>query len=110
MMMKVRSLISLLCLVTPVCFFTPVETQAQTPARLSVRVSADHATLTVSADIGSAWTIQYATGLESGVNWVPLTNAVLTTNPTTVVDPASAGDGTRFYRAISSQVSTNIIT
>jgi len=44
------------------------------------------------------------------VNWVPLTNAVLTTNPTTVVDPASAGDGTRFYRAISSQVSTNIIT
>ena len=82
----------------------------QAPANLGVQVLAGHANLSIAADVGTAWSIQYANGLVSVSNWLPLTNVTLTTSPMTVVDPASAADGTRFYRAVSSQVSTNLVT
>jgi hypothetical protein len=38
--------------------------------------------------------------LTATTNWLTLTNLTLTTNPTTVIDPASAGVSNRYYRAV----------
>jgi formylglycine-generating enzyme required for sulfatase activity len=110
--MNVQRLISPWCSNAIAALFVAAGLQAfaQTPATLQVQVLAGHANLAIAADIGTAWSIQYANGLPSALNWLPLTNVTLTTSPMTVVDPVSAADGTRFYRAFSSPVPTNIVT
>jgi formylglycine-generating enzyme required for sulfatase activity len=72
-----------------------------TPARLGVQLSGGHANLTLSGDVGSAWTIQFSTNPASAMAWMSLTNVSLVSSPLVVADTTSTATGRRFYRAVS---------
>lgn len=86
---------------------------AQTPASLSVQVSAGHATLSIAADVGSAWTIEYVNSLDGANAWLVLTNVTLSSNPLSVPDTSGPAAANRFYRAVFQPqvtiVATNLI-
>jgi hypothetical protein len=54
--------------------------------------------ISVFGAVGSSNRIEYATTLPA-INWIPLTNVVLTGIPTLLYDTSSSGDRARFYRA-----------
>lgn len=54
----------------------------------------------LSGVIGSTYRVEYAAALATGGLWTPLTNIVLLSNPTLVIDPQQPGRATRFYRAV----------
>jgi formylglycine-generating enzyme required for sulfatase activity len=81
---------------------------AQSSPGLAIAVSGSNASLTITADIGSPVTIQYATTVQPGATWFTLANSTLLSNPSSVVDPIGTISDTRFYRAVIA-VPTNMV-
>ncbi len=73
---------------------------AQSPPSLGVRLSAGQPTLILTGEVGTVYSIEYASDLSSS-NWVDraLLQAQGATNVWT--DPAPPSTGQRFYRAVS---------
>ena len=84
---------------------------AQSPPSLIVQVSAGSVRLSITADVGSACTIQWATNVCGTNNWQVLTNLppMSSSSPCLVADDHAATTR-RFYRAFAQQVPTNIVT
>ena len=82
---------------------------AQSPPALSVQMSNGYARLSLTADIGSACTIQYRTDLLPTNNWQFLTNLTPLSSSRCLVDDTSSLTAPRFYRAFSQQVPTNVV-
>lgn len=59
-----------------------------------------NATVSLSGILGRQYRVDVAEILNATTNWLTLTNLTLTTNPTVVHDPASAGVTNRYYRAV----------
>ncbi|MEY4201225.1 MAG: hypothetical protein RLZZ265_2965 [Verrucomicrobiota bacterium] len=59
-----------------------------------------YASVSLSGILGRQYRVDVAEILNATTNWLTLTNLTLTTNPTTVIDPASAGVSNRYYRAV----------
>src|SRR2546423_13151915 len=79
---------------------------AQSRPSLSLRLVAGQPRLTVTGDVGSPCTIQYATGVVASA-WIPLTNVTLVSSSAVLVDSSGSLTNQRFYRALIS-VSTNL--
>lgn len=58
------------------------------------------ASVSLSGILGRQYRVDAAEILNATTNWLTLTNLTLTTNPTTVIDPTSAGATNRYYRAV----------
>lgn len=56
--------------------------------------------VSLSGILGRQYRVEVAEILNETTNWLTLTNLTLTTNPTTVIHPASAGVSNRYYRAV----------
>ena len=83
--------------------------QAQSPPGLSVQLSNGFAGLTITGDVGSACTIQWNGGLSGTSNWQFLTNLPPLVNSPVLVFDSSPLTTSRFYRAFSQQVPTNVV-
>ena len=53
----------------------------------------------ITGKVGDTYRVDYTTSLSSP-NWIPLSTNKLTTSPFAVMDPTSARNGPRFYRAV----------
>jgi formylglycine-generating enzyme required for sulfatase activity len=82
---------------------------AQSPPSLSVQMSNGLVRLRITGDVGSACTIQWASGLYGTNNWQFLTNLTpLSSSPYLVAD-TNVVTAPRFYRAFAQQVPTNVV-
>jgi hypothetical protein len=66
---------------------------------LGIEYSTGKPGISIFGPVGSSNRIEYVTALPA-TNWIPLTNIVLTGNPTFLYDTSSSGDRARFYRAL----------
>ena len=82
---------------------------AQTPPSLGLQFSAGQATLSITGDVGNACIVQYIMASSQTNQWQFLTNLMLWWSPYLVVD-TSAAASSRFYRAFSQLVPTNVVT
>ena len=83
---------------------------AQPPPSLSVQVPDGSVRLGITADVGSACTIQWASNLNGTTNWQFLTNLTPLSGSPYLVADADAAIAPRFYRAFAQQVPTNVVT
>ena len=71
---------------------------AQTSPGLAVQRVGGNLRLTVTGEVGSPCTIQYATNLSGTAPWLFLTNSTLAGSPLIVTNPVATNSDTRFYR------------
>ena len=83
---------------------------AQSPPALSVQVSNRSVRLRIAGDVGSAYTIQWASSLYGANNWQFLTNLTPLSSSPYVVADTNVVTAPRFYRAFAQQVPTNAVT
>src|SRR6266853_3666629 len=87
---------------------------SQTPPRLGLQVSSGYARVSITGAVSSAWTIQFATNLGVTNFWLPLSSLTLSNTTATVSDVTGPvigqASGRRFYRAVSQQMPTNVVT
>src|SRR5262245_38520511 len=74
--------------------------QGQNRPGLTLQIVGGFPRLSLSGDVGSPCTIQYATNLTSGTNWFALTNVTLTSASALVLDQTVAATNQRFYRVV----------
>ncbi len=84
---------------------------AQTPPSLGLRFSAGQPTLSLTGEVGTVYSIQYATGLYSTNLWVDRTLLQVQGASNVWTDPSAPTPGQRFYRAISvpAPADTNLV-
>ncbi len=81
--------------------FSPVVPPTQ--ATLALQFLSGYPLLTLYGTLGDTYTIQCTTNL-ADPNWTPMLIVPdLSTSPFQMIDPASAGQSSRFYRAVQSQ-------
>src|SRR5262245_36055888 len=71
---------------------------AQSSPGLAVQLSSSNTQLTVTGDVGSPLTVQYATNLDGP--WLVLSNRTLVTSSTLFTDPTAPKSSSRYYRTI----------
>src|SRR5204863_10078634 len=83
---------------------------AQPRTSLAVKLSAGQPTLSLKGEMGTVYSIQYATGLSPTNKWIDRTLLQAKAGSTDWTDP-SASTGQRFYRAISvpAPADTNLV-
>ena len=83
---------------------------AQTKPSLAVKFSAGQPTLSLKGEMGTVYSIQYATGLSPTNKWTDRTLVQAKADSTDWTDP-SAATGQRFYRAVSvaAPADTNLV-
>src|SRR5207245_5120643 len=74
---------------------------AQLRPSLGLRFSAGQPTLSLSGEVGTVYSIQYATGLSSTNQWVDRTLLQAQGAGTVWTDPSAPTPGQRVYRAVS---------
>src|SRR5260370_24909304 len=84
---------------------------AQSRPSLGLRFSAGQPTLSLTGEVGSVYSIQYATGLSSTNVWVDRTLLQAQGASTVWTDPSAPAPGQRFYRAVSvaAPADTNLV-
>src|SRR5881397_2528711 len=98
---RVSKLIRLLCVLWLIVWAGAPLASAQSRPSLGLRFSAGQPTLSLTGEVGTVYSIQYATGLSSTNVWVDRTllQAEGATNVWT--DASAPTPGQRFYRAVS---------
>ncbi len=93
-----------------VCTVAPRST-AQPQPTLGLRVFVGQPTLSLTGVVGTAYAIQYATGLSSSNVWADRTLLQVRGASTVWTDPLSSTSGQRFYRAVSvpAPADTNLV-
>src|SRR5258708_27376584 len=74
---------------------------AQTPPSLGVQISTGQPTLSLTGEVGTVYSIQYATGLSPTNLWVDRTLLQSQSASDVWTDPSIPTPGQRFYRAVS---------
>lgn len=69
------------------------------PLKLNLTVSKDLPRISLSGELGRAYTVQYASVLGSPGAWNPLATLWLTNNPEMLLDSSATGQPQRYYRA-----------
>src|SRR6266700_5609065 len=84
---------------------------AQPRPGLALRISAGQPTLSLTGEVGTVYSIQYATGLSSTNLWVDRTLLQAQGASTLWTDPSAPSTGQRFYRAVSvaAPADTNLV-
>src|SRR6266702_8731151 len=84
---------------------------AQPRPSLGLRFSAGQPTLSLTGEVGTVYSIQYATGLYSTNLWVDRTLLQVQGASNVWTDPSAPTPGQRFYRAISvpAPADTNLV-
>src|SRR6266702_8597545 len=83
----------------------------QTPPSLGLRFSAGHPSVSLTGEVGTAYSIQYAPGLSQTNQWVDRTLLQAQGAGTVWTDPSAPTPGQRFYRAVSvaAPADTNLV-
>src|SRR2546426_1803838 len=83
----------------------------QTSPSLGLRFSAGQPTLSLTGEVGTVYSIQYATGLSSTNVWVDRTLLQAESATSVWTDPSAPTPGQRFYRAVSvaAPADTNLV-
>lgn len=82
---------------------------AQSPPGLGLQVSGGYAQLSITGEVGTLCTIQYATNLGPLDGWLVLTNFPLLSNPAVFDDTLHSDWGFCAYRASSQLAPTNVV-
>src|SRR6266581_3073667 len=105
------SLVRFLSVLWLIVWAVAPQASAQTRPSLGLRFSAGHPTLSLTGEVGTVYSIQYATGLSSTNVWVDRTLLQAAGASTVWTDPSAPGPGQRFYRAVSvaAPADTNLV-
>src|SRR5437879_7984865 len=84
---------------------------AQTPPSLGLRFSAGQPTLSLTGEVGTVYSIQYASDLSQTNQWVDRTLLQVQGASSVWTDPSGPTPGQRFYRAVSvpAPADTNLV-
>src|SRR6266704_2150705 len=111
--MKMRSskLVGLLSVLWLIVWAVAPRGSAQSRPSLGLRFSAGHPTLSLTGEVGTVYSIQYATGLSSTNLWVDRTLLQAQGSSNDWTDPSAPTPGQRFYRAVSvpAPADTNLV-
>src|SRR6266851_6337129 len=111
--MKTRcsKLIGLLSVLWLMVWAVATRASAQTRPSLGLRFSAGQPTLSLTGEVGTVYSIRYATGLSSTSVWVDRTLLQAQGASTVWTDPSAPRPGQRFYRAVSvpAPADTNLV-
>ncbi len=111
--MKTRysKLVGLLSVLWLIVWAVAPRASAQSRPSLGLRFSAGQPTLSLTGEVGTVYSIQYATGLSSTNVWVDRTLLQAAGASTVWTDPSAPGPGQRFYRAVSvaAPADTNLV-
>jgi hypothetical protein len=69
------------------------------PLLKSLHISGGHAQFTLFGSTGLTYRVDYTPSLPA-TNWIALTNVLLTSSPTQLVDQSATAVGQRYYRAV----------
>src|SRR6266702_8617818 len=83
----------------------------QTPPSLGLRYSAGHPTISLTGEVGTVYSIQYASGPSQTNQWVDRTLLQAQGAGNVWTDPSAPTPGARFYRAVSvaAPADTNLV-
>src|SRR6266851_5757051 len=111
--MKTRcsKLIGLLSVLWLMVWAVATRASAQTRPSLGLRFSAGQPTLSLTGEVGTVYSIRYATGLSSTNVWVERTLLQAQGASNDWTDPSAPTPGQRFYRAVSvpAPADTNLV-
>jgi len=111
--MKTRcsKLVGLLSVLWLIVWAVAPRASAQSRPSLGLRFSAGQPTLSLTGEVGTVYSIQYATGLSSSNLWVDRTLLQAQGASTVWADPSAPTPGQRFYRAVSvpAPADTNLV-
>src|SRR6266571_1444670 len=111
--MKTRysKLVGLLSVLWLIVWAVAPRASAQSRPSLGLRFSAGQPTLSLTGEVGTVYSIQYATGLSATNLWVVRTLLQAQGASTFWTDPSAPSTGQRFYRAVSvaSPADTNLL-
>src|SRR6266536_4678410 len=111
--MKTRysKLVGLLSVLWLIVWAVAPRASAQSRPSLGLRFSAGQPTLSLTGEVGTVYSIQYATGLSSTNQWVDRTLLQAQGASNLWTDPSAPTPGQRFYRAVSvpAPADTNLV-
>src|SRR2546427_12626987 len=111
MKMRCPKLVRLLSVLWLIVWAVAPRASAQPRPGLVLRFSAGHPTLSLAGEVGTVYSIQYATGLSSTNLWVDRTLLQAQGGSNVWTDPSGPTPGQRFYRAVSvpAPADTNLV-
>src|SRR6266446_10763992 len=104
-------LVRFFCVLWLMAWAAALRASAQPRPSLGLRFSAGQPTLSLTGEVGTVYSIQYATGLSSTNVWVERTLLQAEGASNDWTDPSAPTPGERFYRAVSvaAPADTNLV-
>lgn len=108
---RISNLVRFLPILFLAVFAVTPQASAQPRPSLGVQISGGQPTLSLTGDVGTVYSIQYATDLSPTNAWVDRTLVEAKSGGTTWTDPSTPTPGQRFYRAVSvaAPADTNLV-
>src|SRR6266699_2650452 len=108
---RCSELVRFLCILFLAVWALTPPTSAQPRPGLALRISAGQPTLSLTGELGTVYSIQYATGLSSTNLWVDRTLLQAQGASNDWTDPSAPTPAKRFYRAVSvpAPADTNLV-